>query len=155
MAGFKIGYNDVFITAIGDIGARRRCVEALEERGAQFVKLVHATAVLGCNVRVEEGSFVGPYAFVSCDTHIGRHSCVFHGTSIGHDVNIGNFAHVYAQCSIGGGVNVGEGAVVYPGSVVVPRRSIGAGAVVGAGSVVFVDVDPGVTVIGNPAAPMK
>ena len=31
----------------------------------------------------------------------------------------------------------------------------GAGAVVGAGSAVFVDVDPGVTVLGNPAAPLK
>lgn len=154
VAGFEIGCDDVFITAIGDVGARRRCVAALEERGARFVKLVHATAVLGCNVRVEEGSFVGPYAFVSCDTHIGRHSCVFHGTSIGHDVNIGNFAHVYAQCSIGGGVHIGEGACVYPGAVVTPRRKIGRDAVVGAHSTVFLDVPQGVRVFGSPAAPL-
>ena len=154
VAGFKIGYDDVFITAIGDIGARRRCVEALEERGARFVKLVHSTAVLGCNVTVGDGSFVGPYAFVSCDTNIGWHSCVFHGTSIGHDVRIGSFAHVYAQCSIGGGVEIGDGACVYPGAVVTPRRRIGKDAVVGAHSTVFLDVPQGARVIGSPAAPL-
>jgi acetyltransferase-like isoleucine patch superfamily enzyme len=43
---------------------------------------------------------------------------------------------------------------VYPGSVVAPRRKIGDAAVVGAGSAVFVDVDPCVTVLGNPARPI-
>ena len=60
-----------------------------------------------------------------------------------------------AKFVLGGGVTLGEGAVVYPGSVVVPRRTIGAGAVVGAGSTVFLDVEPGVTVLGNPAAPLE
>ena len=80
---------------------------------------------------------------------------MFHSSSVGHDAVLGDFSHVYAQCSVGGAVKVGEGAAVYPGSVVAPRRKIGAGAVVGAGSAVFVDVDPGVTVLGNPAAPLK
>jgi len=154
VAGFEIGCDDVFITAIGDVGARRRCVAALEERGAQFVSLVHSTAVLGRNVTVGEGSFIGPYAFVSCDTSIGRHSCVFHGTSIGHDVVMGSFAHVYAQCSIGGGVNIGDGSCVYPGAVVTPRRKIGKDAVVGAHSTVFLDVPQGARVMGSPAAPL-
>ena len=154
VAGFEIGGDDLFITAIGGIDARRRCVEALAARGAKFAMLVHRTAVLGRNVEVGEGSFIAPYALVSCDTRIGRHVSVFHGTSIGHDVVVGDFAHVYAQCSIGGGVEIGDGASVFPGAVVTPRRRIGRDAVVGAHSTVFLDVPPGARVIGSPAAPL-
>ena len=147
--------DDVFITALGSIASRRRCVAALEAKGAKFISIVHRTATIGQNVLIGEGSFIAPHVSITADVCVGRHVSVFHSSSIGHDSELRDFSHVYAQCSIGGGVKVGEGAVVYPGSVVVPRRGIGAGAVVGAGSVVFVDVDPGVTVIGNPAAPMK
>ena len=152
---YEPGKYDVFVTALGSIASRRRCVEALEAKGAKFISIVHRTATIGQNVLIGEGSFIAPHASITADVCVGRHVSVFHSSSIGHDSKLRDFSHVYAQCSIGGGVNVGEGAVVYPGSVVVPRRGIGAGAVVGAGSVVFVDVDPGVTVIGNPAAPMK
>ena len=152
---YEPGRYDVFVTALGSIASRRRCAEALEAKCPKFVSIVHRTATIGQNVLIGEGSFIAPHVSITADVCVGRHVSVFHSSSIGHDSELRDFSHVYAQCSIGGGVKVGEGAVVYPGSVVVPRRGIGAGAVVGAGSVVFVDVDPGVTVIGNPAAPMK
>ena len=142
--------NDVFITALGSIASRRHCVEALEKKGAKFISIIHKTATIGPNVVVGEGSFIAPHVSLTVDIAVGRHVSVFH-----YDTVLGDFSHVYAQCSVGGAVKVGEGAVIYPGSVVAPRRKIGAGAVVGAGSAVFVDVDPGVTVLGNPAAPLK
>ena len=146
--------DDVFVSALGSVSARRRCVAALEAKGAAFVAVVHRTATIGPNVAVGEGSFVAPHVSLTADIAVGRHVSVFHSSSVGHDTTLGDFSHVYAQWSVGGGVKVGEGAVIYPGSVVAPRRKIGAGAVVGAGSAVFVDVDPGVTVLGNPAAPL-
>lgn len=148
------GEDDVFIAALGNVASRRRCVEALEEKGAKFISAIHRTATIGPNVSVGDGSFIAPHVSLTADISIGRHVSVFHSSSIGHDSVLGDFSHVYAQCSVGGAVNVDEGAVIYPGSVVAPRRKIGAGAVVGAGSAVFVDVDPGVTVLGNPASPL-
>ena len=152
---YEPGKYDVFVTALGSIASRRRCVEALEAKGAKFISIVHRTATIGPNVLIGEGSFIAPHVSITADVCVGRHVSVFHSSSIGHDSKLRDFSHVYAQCSIGGGVRIGEGAVVYPGSVVVPRREIGAGAVVGAGSAVFIDVEPGVTVLGNPAAPLK
>lgn len=146
--------DDVFVTALGSIASRRRCVEALEKKGAKFTVLVHKTATIGPNVTIGEGSFIAPHVSITADVAVGRHVSVFHSSSVGHDSRLGDFSHIYAQCSIGGAVIVGEGVSVYPGSVVVPRRRLGANAVVGAGSVVFLDVDPDVTVLGNPAAPI-
>lgn len=147
--------DDVFITALGEIQSRRRCVKLVENRGGTFISLVHKTATLGQNVVIGKGTLVAPNAFLSADVRIGRHAAVFHGTSIGHDAVLGDFSHVYAQCSIGGAVRIGEGASVYPGAVVVPRRTIGENAVIGAGSTVFLNVRSGASVIGNPAKEIK
>ena len=147
--------DDVFITALGSIVSRRRCVELVKAHGGTFVSIVHRTAVLGPNVTVGEGSFVAPNVTLTADVTVGRHVAVFHNTSIGHDSVLGDFSHVYAQCSIGGEVRVGEGAIVYPGAVVTPRRTIGEESVVGAGSTVILNVKPRTTVFGSPAKPVK
>jgi len=153
-SSYAVEQDDVFVTALGSIASRRRCVGMLESRGAKFIAVVHRTATIGPNVAVGEGSFIAPHVSLTADVSVGRHVSVFHSSSIGHDSRLLDFSHVYAQCSVGGSVVVGEGVSIYPGSVVAPRRRIGAGAVVGAGSAVFVDVDPGVTVLGNPAGPI-
>lgn len=153
--GYGICPDDVFITALGDIAARRRCAEAVERRGGKFVAVVHRTASLGPNVVVGEGSFVAHNVVLTADVAVGRHVCVFHNTSIGHDTALGDYSHVYAQCAVGGAVRIGEGAAVYPGARIVPRRAIGEGAVVGIGSVVVLNVPAGTTVFGNPAAPVE
>ena len=146
--------GDVFVTALGGIEARRRCAEALEAKGAEFVAIVHRTAFVGPGVKIGAGSFVAPNAVLTADVTVGRHVSVFHCSSVGHDTVLGDYSHVYAQCSLGGAVKLGEGARVFPGSVIVPRRTVGAGATVGAGSTVIIDVAPGVTVFGSPAAPI-
>jgi len=147
--------GDVFITALGSIAARRRCAEALEAKGAEFIAVVHRSASLGPNVVVGAGTFIAHNVVLTADVTVGRHACVFHGTSIGHDTVLGDFSHVYAQCAIGGAVRIGEGAAVFPGAQVVPRRTLGDGSVVGIGSVVVLNVAAGQTVFGNPAQPVQ
>lgn len=153
-SSYVVEPDDVFVTALGSIASRRKCVELLESKGAKFIAIVHRTATVGPNVAIGEGSFIAPHVSLTADISIGRHVSVFHSSSVGHDSRLLDFSHVYAQCSVGGSVVVGEGVSIYPGSVVAPRRRIGANAVVGAGSTVFIDVDPGVTVLGNPASPL-
>ena len=123
---YGVAEDDVFITALGSIAARRRCAAMIEERGGRFVSVVHRTASLGPNVTV-----------------------------IGHDSALADYTHVYSLVSIGGGVRVEEGASVYPGARIVPRVTVGAGAVVGIGSTVVRDVSPGITVFGVPAGRLE
>lgn len=144
--------DDVFITALGSIAARRRCATAIEAKGGRFISVIHRSVFLGPNVIVGDGCYLAPGVSLTADVRLGRHTDVFHNTSIGHDTTTGDYVHVYAQCAIGGAVRLADGVSVYPGSVVVPRRTIGADAVVGAGSTVFLNVPAGVTVHGNPAA---
>ncbi len=152
---YTIHEDDVFITALGDLESRRRCVQALEARGATFLSIIHRTAFLGPNVTVGVGSFIAPNVVLTADIQVGHHAAVFHNTSIGHDSVLADYTHVYAQCSLGGSVKIEEGASVYPGAVIVPRRTIGAGSVVGAGSTVILNVRPGISVFGTPAKPIS
>lgn len=152
---YGVAEDDVFITALGSIAARRRCAAMIEERGGRFVSVVHRTASLGPNVTVGEGSFIAHNVVLTADIAVGRHSCVFHGTVIGHDSALADYTHVYSLVSIGGGVRVEEGASVYPGARIVPRVTVGAGAVVGIGSTVVRDVSPGITVFGVPAGRLE
>ena len=150
---YAIQPNDVFITALGNIASRIRCAELIEKRGGTFISVIHRSASLGQNVTVGPGSFIAHNVVLTVDIAVGRHADIFHGTEIGHDSTVGDFAHVYSLCSIGGNVRIGTGAAVYPGARIVPNRSIGENAVVGIGSVVLLNVQPGTTVFGNPAAP--
>lgn len=148
---YRIEENDVFITALGSISARRRCVAMVEERGAKFISVIHRSASIGPNVVVGDGSFVAHNVVLTADVKVGRHSCVFHGTVIGHDTVLEDFTHVYSLVSVGGGVRIAEGVSVFPGARIVPRIEIGAGSTVGIGSAVMRDVAPGITVFGVPA----
>ena len=152
---YEIAKDDVFITALGSIAARRRCAAMIEERGGKFISIVHRSASLGPNVTVGEGSFIAHNVVLTADIAVGRHSCVFHGTVIGHDTSLADYTHVYSLVSVGGGVRVEEGASVFPGSRIVPRISIGERATVGIGSAVVRDVAPGITVFGVPAERLK
>ena len=152
---YEIAKDDVFITALGSIAARRRCDAMIEERGGQFISIVHRSASLGPNVTVGEGSFIAHNVVLTADIAVGRHSCVFHGTVIGHDTSLADYTHVYSLVSVGGGVRVEEGASVFPGARIVPRISIGERATVGIGSAVVRDVAPGITVFGVPAERLK
>jgi serine O-acetyltransferase len=45
--------------------------------------------------------------------------------------------------------------VIFPNAVVIGRVTIGAGAIIGPNAVVVNDVPPGITVVGNPARPIR
>jgi sugar O-acyltransferase (sialic acid O-acetyltransferase NeuD family) len=152
---YQIEENDVFITALGSIAARRRCAAMIEERGGRFISVIHRSASIGPNVTVGDGSLVAHNVVLTADIKVGRHSCVFHGTVIGHDTVLEDFTHVYSLVSVGGGVRIAEGASVFPGARIVPRVEIGAGATVGIGSADVRGVPPGVTVFGVPAERLR
>ena len=152
---YQIEENDVFITALGSIAARRRCAAMIEERGGRFISVIHRSASIGPNVTVGDGSLVTHNVVLTADIKVGRHSCVFHGTVIGHDTVLEDFTHVYSLVSVGGGVRIAEGASVFPGARIVPRVEIGVGATVGIGSAVVRSVAPGVTVFGVPAERLR
>ena len=84
-------------------------------------------------LRIEDDVFVGPNATFTNDLHPRSQQR----------------PEEFARTRIGRGASIGAGAVILPGV------EIGAGAMIGAGAIVTRDVEPGVTVVGNPARPIE
>jgi len=143
--------DDVFVLAIMQPKLKLHLAAQLEQRGANFVSIVHETALIADNVTIGKGSVICPRVVVSCDTRIGDFVTVNLSSTVGHDVKIGNGCTINCHVDITGFVQLGEGVLLGSHASILQRVVVQDFAVVGAGSVVLRTVEAGSTVMGVPA----
>ena len=143
--------NDLFVCAIGSPAIKRKVCEKLLGSGAEFISLVHPTAVIGFNVVIGVGTIICPHVIVTCDVTIGDFVAINCLSSIGHDVQIADWVTLSGHCDVTGQTELGEMAFLGSGARILPLKKVGARAMVGAGSVVISHVPADVKVFGNPA----
>ena len=134
--------NDVFVCSIGG-AVRKKCMEELINRGAQFINLIHRTARIGTNVQLGVGNIVGAYTCI--------YNLIQSYTVIGHDVRMGDWNRIDTHVTCVGGTVIGNEADIYTSSVLNHGVVVEDRAHVGACSFVIRRVKEGTTVIGNPA----
>ena len=149
--------NDVFICALGEPEMREKYVKMIESRGGEFITLIHPSAFIGKNVKIDNGTIVSPGANIACDTTIGKHVYVGIGTNVCHDCVIGDFVSLSPGCTIAGWCNIGTTCFLGVSCSVIPRIAIGGDSAsdsvyVAAGGVVTKSYK-GTRIIGVPAKP--
>jgi maltose O-acetyltransferase len=111
----------------------------------------------GYNIRIGDRVFMnfGCVLLDVCAIEIGA------GTQIGPNVQIYAADHPRdpeqrrAALEFGRKVRIGRNVWIGGGAIVLPGVAVGDDAIIGAGSVVTRDVEPGATVAGNPARPIR
>lgn len=150
---YEVQPDDVFVCSIADCAARERLTGIMGQKGAEFINLIHRTALIAPTAKMGTGCILTPYCGMSPETAIGDH-VIMNGSGLGHDAAADDY------CSFMGGVNVMGyakiGQRVYLASKVqiLPHAIVEDDAYVGVGSVVFKRVRHGQKVFGNPAVPL-
>ena len=148
---FKANVGQLFVCGIGDVQTKMKLCQPLLDQGAEFVTVIHPTAVVGKNVHLGRGVVLCPGVILTCDVEVGAMTMINCQSSVGHDVSIGDWCTVSAHCDLTGHTRLGRGVFMGSGARIIPGKSVGDHAVVGAGSVVIRSVASGQTVFGNPA----
>lgn len=143
-----------FILAVGD-GRARQCAALALGPDAAFATVCHPAAVIGSCVSIGSGAMIIGPCSLTTDVSIGSHGLINPGCTIAHDCVLEDFINLGPSCALAGRVTIQEGANLGVGVSVAPGVVIGAWSTVGAGAVVIRDVEPGSTVVGVPARPIR
>lgn len=143
--------NQVFALAIADPKTKASTIARLEERGANFVSIIHPDARIGNFNTLGKGLVLYPNARITVNVTIGDYVTVLDNTSIGHDAVIGDFTTISASCGINGHVQVGQFSYFGCNASTIPNIKIGENCHIGVGSMVVNNIKSGMHVFGNPA----
>lgn len=150
-ASFNVEFGDAFIMAIGDPAAKASLAATLSAQGAEFMNVVHGSAVVASTAHLARGIVIGPNSYIATHAVLEEFVCVNSLTGIGHDANVGAFSTVSSQVDITGKVIVGERVFIGSGARILPEVQIGAGARIGAGAVIVRNVKPNTSMYAAPA----
>ena len=146
--------NEHFVMAIANPKIKEEVTTNLEKKGAQFVSIIHPTAIIGSFNKIGRGVVVHPYAKITVNTTIGNFVSLL-GSNIGHDVTVGDYTTISGICAINGRAVVGKRVFIGGHAVIAPSKKVGDDAYVGSGSVVVSNIRAGYKVFGNPAKKME
>ena len=139
------------VLALGNNELRERIhKDIMKVRDFTFPSLVHPSAVVSPEAKLESGAIVMAGCIIQHSARIGEHSFINTGATVDHDCQIGRFASIGPGSHLAGNVKVGDLAMIGLGTSVIENIEIGDRAVVGAGSVVVKSIPPFVTAYGNP-----
>jgi sugar O-acyltransferase (sialic acid O-acetyltransferase NeuD family) len=151
---YQVQPGDIFLCALGKPSIKREYSQALIAQGANFI-ILRPDLTEGERVELGLGGIYERKVSLGPDVKVGFMVTILSTTIVGYDVQIGDYCQIGSFVFIGGGVRIGSDVVIHPHATILPGISIGDGAVIGAGSVVIRDVEPNITVMGNPAKPFS
>lgn len=149
-ATFAPAAGDALLLAIGIPEVRRRVAEGLLARGAEFLTLIHPTAIVSPTAKIGIGSVICPGAVVTDAARTGRFVLVNYHASLAHDSSAGDFAVLSPYATLGGGAVVAEDTFLGLHASVGPGVSIGPRSKVAANSCALHDAPPDSLVHGVP-----
>ena len=145
------------IIAIGDNWTRSNMSKQIKSLVPEFKFLtaIHPNAVIGNNVKINEGTVVMAGAIVNSDSKIAEFCILNTKSSLGHDSTMGKFSSLAPNATIGGNVVIGNFSAVSIGATVIQNINIGIHTVIGAQALVLKDVGDYLVAHGTPAKEIK
>jgi acetyltransferase EpsM len=143
------------VLGVGLPGSKARIVRHLSPLGLPWARVIHPCAVVGPQVTIGDGSYVGAGAVLTVDACVGRFVTLNIHSGVTHGDVLEDFVTLHPDAHLSGNVRLHEGVEVGTGAVVIPGMSIGAWAIVGAGAAVVNSLSGNRTYVGVPATEVR
>lgn len=141
----------VLMVAVADSKDRFDIISRLPKETKYFT-WVHPTAlIMGNDVEIGEGSFIGAYSILTTNIKIGKHLILNRGNHIGHDCVIGDYFSAMPGAIVSGNVKIGECVYFGTNSSVREKITICDNVTVGMNAAVVKDINESGIYIGTPA----
>ena len=141
--------------AVAEPSERKKIVKKLPSN-TEYFTFIHPTAlIMGDDISIGEGSFIGAYSILTTNIKLGKHSILNRGNHIGHDSNIGDYFSSMPGAIVSGNVFVGEQVYLGTNSSVREKIQITSNVKIGANSTVVKNIITGGTYVGVPAKFLK
>lgn len=144
-----------FFVGIGSNAPRQKIYLMLKEAGARFINAIHPKATIEAGVKLGKNVMVGAHAYINIRTTVGDNTLINNSCNVDHDNIIGSHCHLAPAAVTGGGVKIGDGTFVGLNVTIRDHKTVGENVIVGMASAVVTDIPDGLTIVGNPAKPIK
>ena len=139
--------------AIADPVIRKSICENIN--GIKYFTFIHPTAIIGNDVKIGEGSYVGPHCIITTNVKIGKHSIISRFNSIGHDVVCKDFLSMMPGSVISGNNSIGECVYIGTNSSFKEKIQVCDNLIIGLNSGVVTNIKESGTYVGTPSVKIK
>ena len=145
----------VLMVAIADSSDRFNIVQKLPKETKYFT-WIHPTAlIMGEDIEIGEGSFIGAHSILTTNIKIGNHAILNRSNHIGHDCNIGNYFSAMPGAIVSGNVKIHDCVYMGNNSSIKEKLSIHSLSKIGMNAAVVKHIESSGTYVGTPAKKIK
>ena len=147
---YMVEEQDKFLIAIGNVDMKKNIITKLKVKGAQFLTLIHPTAIVVNTAKIGKGVIIYPYVIVSDCVQLGDFVLMNSYSSCGHDVKVGKYCILSPHATLNGFVILEDEVFLGTHTTVIPGKRVGYRSKISANSVVMRNVPPNKMVFGVP-----
>lgn len=145
----------VLMVAVADSKDRFDIIQRLPKNTKYFTWVHPSALIMGDDIEIGEGSFIGAYSILTTNIKIGKHAILNRGNQIGHDSVIGDYFSAMPGSIVSGNVYIGDGVYLGTNSSVIEKKNLLNNIKIGSNGTVVRDILESGTYVGVPVKKIK
>ena len=142
--------GEKLLLAVGLPEIRNKVVSQVLALQGEFTHFIHPSAQVAHNVKIGQGSIIGPFCLISVSAELGDYVLMNNYSSVGHHAKIGDHCVLSPYAAVTGGCVLEKGVFMGVHTSLMPKTHLQSGSKVSPGSSVYKSTLAGDTVVGVP-----
>lgn len=138
------------MVAIADPRDRFDIIQRLPKETKYFTWVHPTSLIMGDDVKIGEGTFIGAYSILTTNIKIGKHAILNRGNHIGHDCEIGDYFSAMPGAIVSGNVRIYDCVYMGTNSSIKEKLSIHSFSTFGMNASVVKSIEESGTYVGVP-----